>query len=247
MSFPSTYAGAPTPIIPSTRVPFGNTNNLLTSASNFYYVTDTLTVPIINLSSAYTDNGMTTGSVGYSTTTKVLRATDEIGDGALRKVIDPSIVDGTLINTTTETAFYSTSIPIPANSVIAKRVLKEVLYGIISSAAVPTGTLTIRVKLGSVTILTLVTPALLGALANSPWTLDLGLVCQTSGASGTFSGYGRFQTVNAATGASFGSMAVAHNVSVDTTSAINLTVTAQLSSTDTAANSLTAYGRVVEV
>jgi len=185
------------------------------------------------------------GDIGYSSATKTWRSYDGIGDGALRKVYNADVTDGTTVSNTAETSLYSSAVTIGANAVYAGRVIRFDYFGIISTAASSPGTLTIKVKAASTLLITITTPTLPTSLSNVTWRLNGYLVCRTSGASGTMEGYGAFTIGNETTGAAaIFDQGLAHNITVDTSGSMNFSVTATFSASG---NSITARSRVVEV
>lgn len=237
-------ASQPIPQIPNTRIPYGNSSQVITSDANLTYDGTKVTAPSFAGSTDYTDNAMTAGSIGYSSTSKTHRDTDAIGDGAIRKALDVQIVDGTTITGTSETALYSSPYSISANSITARRMLEFDYWGIVSSAVAAPGTITIKIKLSSTVVITITSPTLPTSLSNATWRLVGRLICRTVGASGTFEGIGQFDIGNETLGvASVFDQGTAHDVVVDTTSTMNLSTTVTFSATG---NSITARSRIIE-
>lgn len=245
MSFPPYYAGAPVPPIPATQVAFGGTDQRLTSNAGLTFDGTTLLSPVVQASTDYTDGAMTVGSIGQSSTSKTIRATDSIGDAEIRRVINPTVVDGTTITAAVETALYSTAITIPASSVLATRVLKFEYFGVISTAVATPGTLTFKINLGSRVVATVVTPILVTSLTNSTFTLSGYLVCRTAGATGTFQAFAQFVVDSETTGLPIiFDRGIGRDVVVDTTTTMDFSTTATFSATG---NSITSVNRMLEI
>ena len=85
---------------------------------------------------------------------------------------------------------------LPANYLIAGRVLRIRAGGYMTTMASSPGNFTILLKLGSTTVLTTTAAALVVNTTTRRWELDCTLVCYATGASGTVWGEGRFETSN---------------------------------------------------
>ena len=136
--------------------------------------------------------------------------------------------------TTTETTIAPASAfgakTLPANYLKTGRAIRIHLGGIFSTHASASGeTITLRCKLGSTTIVTiLLTPGLFPSETNQAWCATFDLVCWSTGGSGTVNGVGSLYTSSNALGKDyrvFGASTSA--VTVDTTATQIVTVTVQ--------------------
>jgi len=154
-----------------------------------------------------------------------------------QKVIDRSSdvkVDTTTVtNTTTETTVFTGLVP--ANALKAGNILKLNMFGTIDEAAA-SDAVTIRVKVGSSTFATVVSPA--SGVADKCWHVAGVAILRTVGATGSMSWH---IDMNADTG-----VTEACDVStIDTTTAENITVTAQWNAAK-ASNVFTCTGGFME-
>ena len=110
---------------------------------------------------------------------------------------------GTVTNTTTETTLILTNegaLTIPASFLVPGRTLRVRAKGYFSTNN-PAVTLTLEVKLGSLTVCTSGAQTPTASLASRYWELDTDITCRVKGASGTLFGQGAFKYMAAATGA----------------------------------------------
>lgn len=167
------------------------------------------------------------------------------GGGGGVAYVNTSVPAGnTVANTVTETAFTS-SYTISANQLQDGSVVRLKLFGVFGTDAVAP-TLRVRVKLGATTVLDTSATTLTAALTNQGWMLEGSLVCFTDGATGTLDAQG---IAEFATGAASGQLVNMENTStssVDTTSALALTVTVEWGAAD-ADNTITLREMVVEL
>jgi hypothetical protein len=134
--------------------------------------------------------------------------------------------DATCANTTTETTLTSTGVgtlTLPANFFVSGKTIKLQAYGFHSSTS--GATLTIRVKLGSTTILTATGSS--GTDTNAVIIMDTMITCRTTGASGTVAGQGVYSEMG--NSPNFRQMVNTSTVTVDTTASQAITMTAQWS------------------
>lgn len=143
--------------------------------------------------------------------------------------------DTTVANTVTETTLYTETIP--ANELYQGQMITVQLFGLYSSAN-GADTCTLRFKIGSTTIISVVTPANL--VTNAPISAEYTFTVRSTGATGTVISYGEVYLDN--TGASSASTAT---TTVDTTTSNNLVVTAQWSNA-LAGNTVTAQQAVTK-
>jgi parallel beta-helix repeat protein len=131
-------------------------------------------------------------------------------------------------NTTTETQFTG-AYAADANECVPGRMYRITARGTYSQAALATN-LTLKVKWGAAILATTGAQAM-GAVAmtNQPWSLSAEAVCQTAGVSGTVEAAGDFTKHTAATASVRWAMSNTGPVTVNTTTAANIAVTAQWS------------------
>lgn len=148
-------------------------------------------------------------------------------------------------------ALLVNDVVIPAGYMIPGRLLKLVLTGKASNAVTTPGTLTFKVRWGGISGTVLVSSAALtqnvAAQTDKTWTLEIYILCLTTGTSGTFLTWGVAQRGNCAVGATSditpdllpasGNAAV----TVDTTVEKNLSVTATPSLTTASIQALGGY------
>lgn len=150
----------------------------------------------------------------------------------------------TVASTAAETAFTS-SYTIPAGTLGAGDVVVVRLTGLYGTNAVPP-TLTLKLKLGSTTMLSSGALTTVGAITAGGWTSDAHFVCQTAGASGTIEAQAFAEFSTAATTALTVNIKNSAAITVDTTVDEALTVTAQWGTSD-AANTITLREMIVEI
>lgn len=148
------------------------------------------------------------------------------------------IADVTVANTGTETTLVSTGAGIvgtatlPANFFTAGKTIRLVAAGIYSTAATVAQTLTIRVKYGSTTLVATAAISKVNVLANRAWSLDVLITCRTVGGTGTVyaQGVGGFFHWSSASVPAAAELVSTGTVTIDTTAASALSVTAQWNS-----------------
>lgn len=128
----------------------------------------------------------------------------------------------TVSNTVAETTVYTE--PIAANELHTGQVVKVRVLGRYSTANA-SDTVTIRLKIGGTTILSVVSAA--ANVTNAPLDIEFIFTVRSDGASGTIIGFGRVELNNQAKSAASTSTTV-----VDTTIAEDVTITAEWSSAD---------------
>jgi hypothetical protein len=158
-----------------------------------------------------------------------------------------STADAAVANTTSETSLVGAGVgsrTLPANFWEVGRAVKLNVGGITSDRVATS--LTIRAKLGAVTLATTGTLAMQGSTANSSFRTTLDLVCRSTGVTGALAVSGVFVQDNTLHIASMMSLASASPVTVDTTASAALDVTAQWSA-GSPLNSITGQTAIVEV
>lgn len=152
----------------------------------------------------------------------------------------------TVANTTTETTLASTgegSLTLPANFLRPGRTVRVRASGFASDTGTPT--LRFRVKLGSTTIGDTGAIALTGTVSNEGFVVDYELTCRTAGASGTVIGQGFSHVDNSTNTGLLESLPSTAAVTVNTTTAQAVSVTAQWG-TASSSNTITCTNLVVE-
>jgi len=155
---------------------------------------------------------------------------------------------GTVANTSSESNLNNTgvgSLTLPAGFFIAGKGIRITARGYRSTTN-PSGTLRIKVKLGSTVILDTTALTATNGLTNRAWELSGALYCRTVGASGTVFGQGRVSMSQAAaTAAVFWEMLNTSAIVINTTISQAITVTAQWG-TAHASNTMSCTGMIVE-
>lgn len=183
--------------------------------------------------------------------------------GALTYVetLDSIIADGTQISNSTSETIVCPDFSIPAYYMTPGKTLHVWAYGVNSNVVTTPGTLTLRVRWGGVAGTVLLASAAQGldttAHTNALWYLEAYITCRTAGASGTFMCSGSMGAYNllSSTAAnllpalmgSAGAPGSSGNaaVTVDTTTAKLLSVTAQFSVATNPTN-LTCQARIIK-
>jgi hypothetical protein len=151
-------------------------------------------------------------------------------------------------NTTTETSLMPSgqgSLTLGANFFSVGRVLRFQAKGLFSTAIVP-GTLNLRFKLGSVTVMLTGAQTPTGALDQTVWEVNGLVACRTTGASGTVRGQADFYHEVALVGSPVSwAMRTTANVTLDTTASNAIDLTAEWNTAD-ADNIITLTDLVVE-
>ena len=175
---------------------------------------------------------------------------------------DSIVADGTQISNSTTETIVCPDFNIPAYYMAPGRVLRITAFGVNSNVVTTPGTLTMRVRWGGVAGTVLLASAAQGldttARTNALWRLEAFIVCRTAGATGTFMSGGQMWNINllSSTAAnllpalfgSAGAPLASGNaaVTVDTTTAKLLSVTAQFS-VNTNPTNLTCQQRIIEI
>jgi len=160
------------------------------------------------------------------------------------ETLDSITSDGTQISNSTSETIICPDFSIPAYYMQPGRTLRIFATGVMSNVVTTPGTLTMRVRWGGVGGTLLCATAAQGldttARTNSAWLLEAWIVCRTAGATGTFMNGGIFMgnvlsstasnLLPALMGSAGAPLASANAaVTVDTTTAKLLSVTAQFS------------------
>lgn len=184
------------------------------------------------------------------------------GNQAWVEPLDGIVADGVQISNTVTETIVCPDFNIPAYYMAPGRSLRLWVFGVISNVVTTPGTLIIRVRWGGVAGTVLLASAAQGldttARTNALWAAQAVILCRTAGATGTFMSGGIMQNINllSSTAAnllpallgSAGTPLASGNaaVTVDTTTAKLLSVTAQFS-VATSPTNLTCQQRSIEV
>ena len=177
------------------------------------------------------------------------------------ETLDSIIADGTQISNSTSETIVCPDFNIPAYYMVPGRTLEIVACGVMSNVVTTPGTLTFRVRWGGVGGTLLCASAALAldttARTNSAWRLVAEVVCRSAGSSGSFLSDGLVHNNTLSSTAanllpslmgSAGNPLASANaaVTVDTTTAKLLSVTAQFSVSTNPTN-LTCQKRIIKV
>jgi hypothetical protein len=178
------------------------------------------------------------------------------------ETLDTLTADGTQISNSTSETIVCPDFNIPGYYMVQGRTLEIYAFGVVSNVVTTPGTLTMRVRWGGVAGTLLAATAALAldttARTNALWMMRATLVCRSPGATGSFMNSGEFWTPDtlSSTAAnllpalmgSAGNPLASGNaaVTVDTTTAKLLSVTAQFSVSTNPTN-LTCQQRIIRV
>lgn len=184
------------------------------------------------------------------------------GSNAYLEPLDIIIADGTQVSNTTTETIICPDFSIPAFYMAPYKTIYIWAFGVNSNVVTTPGTLTMRVRWGGVSGTVLLATAAQGldttARTNALWNMEAKIVCRTAGATGTFMNGGMWSQINllSSTAAnllpalmgSAGTPLASGNaaVTVDTTSAKLLSLTAQFS-VATSPTNLTCQQRIIIV
>lgn len=155
----------------------------------------------------------------------------------------------TIANTTTETSTIGAGVgttTITANTLAVGNTIRIHGGGVYSAAAIAPGNLTIKVKNGTNVLASVVLGSILSAASNLGFDFDVDLICQSTGASGSFAIAGKVGYTSSTLGARlFGDLNNSGTlVTIDTTSNQTLNVTATWQ-TASASNTITVLESLV--
>lgn len=199
----------------------------ITASGVFVAAASTTSAASIRIAQGTAPTSPSEGDIWNDSTQKALRTRLASLTSAVNTTMFVATASATIANTTTETTLFgsgSGTTTLPASLLAVGKSLRLRLSGVVSTDP-SAGSLTIRAKLGSTTIVasSAVTPS--NSLTNVAWVLDVDLTCRTIGASGTVIGQGMMQIADS-TGRVIGLAATAA-VTVDTTASQAVNVTAQ--------------------
>lgn len=231
------------------RIPFATTNGRLTDDADLTFSTDRLTATKMTTTldthtASAAPGSPAEGDVWNDSTQKALMGFISGVKQAFVGTLFTQTATGTVANTTTETAITSTGVgtlTLPANFFAVGKSLRISGKGLHSSAANPD--ITIRVKLGSTTILTT------GAVPSSADTdaqfdIEGMITARTIGASGTIMAQGHYEEDG--TSPDTFQMTNTSTTTIDTTASQTLSITAQWSAAS-ASNTISLTNLTVEV
>lgn len=157
----------------------------------------------------------------------------------------PDVSSITIANTTTETAF-SKSYTLPANTLVAGRVVRVTARGTYSTKATGAGNATVRLKLGGTLLVQSGTNAVTDNLTNRGWELSATFIVQGTGAVAPIETQGWLRLATSAVAASEIDMEATARINFDLTADRALTITWQWSVQDTG-NTVSIRQLIVEV
>lgn len=229
------------------QVLVGSGTNTHASSANFTFDGTTLYANAkLNLG-AVTNASPASGDFWYDSTQKTFASMVNGATSYLSGVIFNQNSSVTVANTTTETSLLGTglgSATLPANFATAGRSIRVRSYGYISNTDTPSATL--RIKVGSVTILTS-TGSLPSGLSDALVEFDFTFRFATIGATGTIIGQGSTKITSGAFVSSVGrALVMTAPVTIDTTVGNLLDVTYQWG-TASASNTITMTNATIEV
>jgi hypothetical protein len=177
------------------------------------------------------------------------------------ETLDSLTADGTQISNSTSETIVCPDFSIPAYYMVPGRTMEISASGVLSNVVTTPGTLILRLRWGGVAGTVLAASAAIAldttARTNSAWRLMLTMTCRTAGATGTFLSEGQawvntlsstaanlLPQLMGSAGAPLASANAA--VTVDTTTAKLLSLTAQFS-VATSPTNLTCQSRVIKV
>ena len=151
----------------------------------------------------------------------------------------------TVANTASETNFAS-NYAIAANTLRVGDVIRITAFGLYGSDAITPGTITLKAKAGSVVLATTGAITNVAALTNRGWMLQVSATVISLGASGTVEVQGVGGLSTALSTAAIADMENAAVVTVDTTAALTIQASVEMSVADTD-NTVTLRSFVVEL
>ena len=229
------------------QVLVGSGTNTHASSANFTFDGTALYANAkLNLG-AITNASPASGDFWYDTTQKTFASMVNGATSYLSGVIFNQNSSVTVANTATETSLLGTglgSATLPANFATVGRSIRVRSYGYISNTATPSAAL--RIKVGSVTILTS-TGTLPSGLSNALVEFDFTFRFATIGATGTIIGQGSTKITSGAFVSSVGRpLVMTAPATIDTTIANTLDVTYQWG-TASGSNTITMTNATIEV
>jgi hypothetical protein len=160
------------------------------------------------------------------------------------KTISNSIVETTLVTTGVGT------VSIPENFLSSGKSIKIKAYGYYSSTAAPSGTLRLKLKFGTTTIIDTLANSLDASVSNAYWQFESIITCRSAGALGTVIGQGAFfHRVSDPTPVDrpiiISNATLTAAVTIDTTASNSIDLTAQFD-TASASNSISCTNLLIE-
>lgn len=166
----------------------------------------------------------------------------------LKPAVFVQTTDKTIANTTSETSLLDGgigSLTLQPNLLQTGKAILLTIRGIVSDTGTPSTT--VRVKLGSTTLVTS-TQSLPSGLSNASFEMVFQITCRAGGSSGSIMGQGRtiFNSNNGITTASMRSLQMTSPVTIDLTTSLLLDLTYQWG-TAHASNTITACCATLEI
>lgn len=198
---------------------------------------------------AVVNSAPTDGNVWYDSSQKALQVNANGVTQSFSTALFVATASKTVGNTGTETSAVPTgvgTVTLPANFLVAGKVIRISGGGVFSTLITP-GTLTVKVKLGSVVVASVAITNLLASAANNAFQFAGTMVCRTAGVSGTVMADGQADYDSGTLVRGFAALNNAGATStVDTTGALLVDVTVTWG-TSNAANTLTTTNCCIEV
>lgn len=197
-------------------------------AGAVYHVASTTSKPSGRIPQGTAPTSLTDGDYWHSSTQKTIRAYLSGITQNLSATLFTGTANANVVNTVTETTIIGTgsgSLALPANFFVAGKTIRITLKGGIETTGTPT--LRIRIKLGSTTILDTTAITLVAITGTQLFEITAELTCRSTGASGSVMGEGKFNYFSSKTVINPVSMYLGTAVTVDTTAAQTIDVTAE--------------------
>ena len=188
-----------------------------------------------------------TGNYGNVVVDKATSAYANIGG------LSNSNTTAVTVNTDTTSDQSLMSYTVPAKMMNrAGRLMRVRGYGVYTTQAGQTPTVTIKVKLGAVTVASWVSAATTASQTNKPFNFDCDIVCASTGATGTVEAHGKTviqigSGTNGADSAVHSDTNTAASSAIDLTASNSLQITATFSTSTSPANAATQRLMTVEV
>lgn len=216
-------------------------------AGAVYHVASVAGKPSGNIPAGTAPSSPVAGDYWHDSTQKSIKSYLAEITQSLSATLFTGTANANVVNTVTETTLIGSgigSLALPANFFVIGKTIRFTLKGGIETSGTPT--LRIRIKLGSTTILDTTATTLAAITGTQLFEINGELTCRTTGASGTIMGEGRFNYFMTATTMTPVSMYLGTAVTVDTTAAQTLDITAEWG-TAAAANAIRHRISVFEV
>ena len=247
ISFQSGNQTVPVGTCSANQVLVGSGTNTHASSANFTFDGTTLYANAkLNLG-AVANASPASGDFWYDSTKKTIAARTSGATAFNSGILYVGTSTVTVANSTTETSMLGTGVgsaTLPANFAVVGRTIRVRSHGFISDTATPSST--IKIKLGSVTLITS-TGTLPSGLSNAEVTFEFVFTFRSIGSSGTVIGQGISRiTSGAFVSSSARALVMTAPVTIDTTIANAMDVTYQWG-TASASNTISMTNPIIEV